>query len=281
MDSLLLPPQEPYRNWVELPRDITASILLKLGAVEILNTAQLVCSSWRSICKDPSMWRSIDMRNLGDLWDMDYDLEKMCRHAVDRSSGGLVDIDIQYFGTDDLLQYIADRSSHLKRLRLVSCYSISDEGLSEVATKFPLLEELDISYCSLSKQALEVVGHCCPLLKSFKLNNHGFKHPRTECNEEALVIAENMPHLCCLQIFGNKLTNEGLQAILDGCPNLESLDLRQCFNVNLEGHLDVGSSEEDYPSGLSEIDFLSDDDDYYEFSGGSDMSDYGDLVFDY
>lgn len=49
------------------------------------------------------------MRNLGDLWDMDYDLEKMCRHAVDRSSGGLVDIDIQYFGTDDLLQYIADR----------------------------------------------------------------------------------------------------------------------------------------------------------------------------
>lgn len=178
-----------------------------------------------------------------------------------------------------------------------------------MATKFPLLEELDISYCSLSKQALEVVGHCCPLLKSFKLNNHGFKHPRTECNEEALAIAENMPYLCCLQIFGNKLTNEGLQAILDGCPNLESLDLRQCFNVNLEGHLgkrcterikdlrrpydptddypfdteiaDVGSSEEDYPSGLSEIDFLSDDDDYYEFSGGSDMSDYGDLVFDY
>lgn len=94
---------------MELPRDITASILLKLGAVEILNTAQLVCSSWRSICKDPSMWRSIDMRNLGDLWDMDYDLERMCRHAVDRSSGGLVDIDIQYFGTDDLLQYIADR----------------------------------------------------------------------------------------------------------------------------------------------------------------------------
>ncbi|KAJ9163272.1 hypothetical protein P3X46_022958 [Hevea brasiliensis] len=307
MDSLS-PPQEPYRNWVELPRDVTASILWKLGAIEILTSAQLVCSTWRSICKDPSMWRSIDMHNLGDLWDMDYDLGRMCRHAVDRSSGGLVDVNIEYFGTDDLLQYIADRSSHLKRLRLVCCYSISDEGLSEVATKFPLLEELDISYCSLSKQALEVVGRCCPLLKSFKLNNQGCRNPHIECNEEALAIAEHMPHLRYLQIFGNKLTNEGLQAILDGCPHLESLDLRQCFNVNMDGHLgkrcierikdlrhpydptddypfdaeiaDVGSSEEDYPSGFSEIDFLSDDDDYYEFSGGSDMSDFEHLYFD-
>ncbi|KAJ9140847.1 hypothetical protein P3X46_031443 [Hevea brasiliensis] len=109
MDSLLPPPQEPYRNWVELTQDVTASILWKLGAVEILSAAQLVCSTWRSVWKDPSVWRSIDMRNLGDLWHMGYGLKKMCRHAVDRSSGGLVDINIEYFGTDDLLKYIADR----------------------------------------------------------------------------------------------------------------------------------------------------------------------------
>ncbi|KAF2303472.1 hypothetical protein GH714_018692 [Hevea brasiliensis] len=35
---------------------------------------------------------------------------------------------------------------------------------------------------------------------------------------------------------------------------------------------DMGSSEEDYPSGFSEIDFLSDDDDYHEFFGGSDIT---------
>lgn len=33
------------------------------------------------------------------------------------------------------------------------------------------------------------------------------------------------------------MTNVGLQAIIDGCPNLESLDLRQCFNVHLGGDM--------------------------------------------
>jgi hypothetical protein len=127
-------------------------------------------------------------------------------------------------------------SSHLKRLRLVKCYGISDKGLSGVAAKLPLLEELDISYSLLSKNTLEAVGRCCPLLKSLKFNKRGQKYYRA-CDEEALAIAENLPELCRLQLFGNKLSNDGLQAILDGCPHLESLDLRQCFNVTLTGNL--------------------------------------------
>ncbi|XP_041023868.1 F-box protein SKIP19-like [Juglans microcarpa x Juglans regia] len=301
------PPQPPgqCRNWLELPRDVTESILLRLGAIEILTSAQKVCLLWRNICKDPSMWRAVDMRNPGDFWDMPYDLETMCRHAVDRSCGQLVDINVEYFGTDELLNYIADCSSRLRRLQLVSCHSISEEGLSEVAAKLPLLEELNISYCSywsLTKEPLEVVGRCCPLLKSLKLNSKGHRRPYIECDEEALAIAENMPELRQLQLFGNKLTNDGLLAILDGCPHLESLDLRQCFNVNLTENLgrrcaeqikhlrfptdptddaeihDNGSSDEDYPSGFSDIDNFSDDYGYYEFSGDSDYSYYGDII---
>lgn len=173
------------------------------------------------------------MRNLGDIWDMDYDMVKICRHAVDRSSGALLHINIEYFGTDDLLLYIADRSTQLKSLRLVFCQNISDEGLIAAASKIPLLEELDLSYCSFSKVALEKVGHCCPLLRSFKLNTTGYRYPCIECDDEALAVAESMPGLRHLQMFGNKLTNDGLQAILDACLYLESLDLRRCFNVIL------------------------------------------------
>ena len=96
---------EEYRNWLELPRDVTASILQRLGAIEILESAQKVCLHWRNLCKDPSMWRAIDMRNHYDL-----DIEKMCRHAIDRSSGQLRDINIEFFGTDDLLNHITNRS---------------------------------------------------------------------------------------------------------------------------------------------------------------------------
>ena len=101
-------PEEERRNWLELPREVTASILSRLVAIDILTTAQFVCKSWLEISKDPLVWRRIDMYKAGDL-DLEMDLDKMCRHAVDRSCGQLVDINIEYFGNDDLLKYIADR----------------------------------------------------------------------------------------------------------------------------------------------------------------------------
>lgn len=74
----------------------------------------MVCMAWHIICQDPLMWRTIDMANDADYDDMFYNLDAMCRHAVDRSCGGLVDINIEHFGDDDLLKYITDRYSKLK-----------------------------------------------------------------------------------------------------------------------------------------------------------------------
>ncbi|KAE7996121.1 hypothetical protein FH972_000869 [Carpinus fangiana] len=270
------PDADGFRNWLELPRDLTESILLRLGAIEILTSAQWVCSPWRKLCKEPSMWLAIDMRKPGDHWKFPQ-LEKMCREAVDRSCGQLVDIKVEDFGTDELLRHIADNSSQVKRLQLVRCYGISDEGLSEVAAKLPLLEELAISYCQLSKSALEDVGRSCPLLKSLKFNSRELKYG--EFDEEALAIAKNMSELRCLQLYGNKLTNEGLHAILDGCPHLESLDLRRCFDVSFAGNLERRCAEQ-----IKDLRLPHDSTDDYEFSaycsfddvstGGSYFSDF-------
>jgi hypothetical protein len=103
-----------------------------------------------------------------------------------------------------------------------------------VAAKLPLLEELSISYCSLSNEALEAVGRCCPHLKSLKFNIRRYAKYN---DEEAFAIAANMSELRHLQLVGNRLTNDGLQAIFDGCPYLESLDLRRCFNLTPAGDL--------------------------------------------
>ena len=74
-------------------------------------------------------------------------------------------------------------------------------------------------------------------MKYLKFNIQGYRNPHVECDEVAFAIANNMPKLRHLQLLGCKLTNVGLCAILNGCPHLESLDLRQCFNINLEGPL--------------------------------------------
>ncbi|CAL2252340.1 unnamed protein product [Prunus armeniaca] len=334
------PPAE-MRNWLDLPRDVTVSILSRLRAVEILESAQMVCMAWRIICKDPLMWRTIDMANDADYDDMFYNLDAMCRHAVDRSCGGLVDVNIEHFGDDDLLKYITDRiclaaflflcngysCGGIRRLRLVSCYSISRVGLGKVASKLTLLEELEIYVCNLSRTSLEMVGRSCPLLKSFKLNRpefsvygisgfgayDGFDDWNDDENgdenggpvidsfgkdDEALAIAGTMNGLHHLQLFGNRLTNDGLSKILDCCPHLESLDLRHCFNLDLKVALGKRCAErikqlrlpndsiDDYEfrTAPCEYGFYNDsedfdcDDDYpYEFNGYySDDSDFYD-----
>lgn len=108
-------------NWAELPPELTSSILGRLDTIDILNNAQKVCRSWRRVCKDPAMWRKIDMRNSDNIgyevhiimivmrYSGDLNLEVMWRHAVDLSQGGLVEIDFGYIGTDSLLNYVAHR----------------------------------------------------------------------------------------------------------------------------------------------------------------------------
>lgn len=192
------------------------------------------------------------------------------------------------------------RSNQLNRLRLVSCYNITSNGLVQAVKKLPLLEEFQLFKTSITAKDIEVVGNSCPLLKSFKLN-YGGSRSSVEYDEEAHAIATSMTGLRHLQLFANNMTNDGLKAILDGCSHLESLDLRRCFNVSLGGSLgkrcseqikdlrqphdstedyefdveiyDCDSYDEEYPSGFSDIDFLLDDGaEYYEFSGGSDIS---------
>ncbi|KAL6216791.1 hypothetical protein ACLB2K_010009 [Fragaria x ananassa] len=133
-------------KWTELPDNITRSILSRLGAVKILATAQKVCSKWFYICKDPLMWRTIDMHNKLNVSNYrPFYLHDLCEEAIRRSCGNLVDIDVENFGTNFLLEYLADRAKGLERLRLVDSHRITDEGFRKAASEFSLLEDLDIT----------------------------------------------------------------------------------------------------------------------------------------
>ncbi|VVB07128.1 unnamed protein product [Arabis nemorensis] len=263
--STSVPPpmkREKPRNWAEMPPELLSSILLRLSVTEILDKAQRVCRSWRRVCKDPLMWRKIDMRNSET---MDYDFEAICRHAVDRSQGGLLEIRIEGFGSDSLLTYIADsnlRSLALRPIRLV-----------QAVAKLPLLEELEVSQ-SWRKLNLKAIGHSCPLLKTLKLNCLVYRRSARNLDIDALAIAESIPKLRHLQLFGNCLTDVGVNVILDKCPHLEDLDLRKCFNVNFVGNLEKRCSER-IKSLRRPDDSIADPDDAVDilYSGGTDKED--------
>ncbi|XP_057432125.1 putative F-box/LRR-repeat protein 23 [Lotus japonicus] len=263
-------------NWLELPREVTAKILHKLSPFEILNGASPVCPLWWEICKDPIMWRTIDMTN-----PPPYPHSKLvgfCRLAIKLSCGHLEDISIEDFCTNKILKDIADSGSHLRRLRLLKCEKMYDKGLSVVVKNLPMLEEFEISFGDLSTYNLEVLGKCCPYLEVLKFNKK--ENKEYQCDDEAFAIAKTMPRLRHLQLLGNRLTNQGLLAILDGCPCLESLDLLVCSNVDLSGSLRERCWKQirdlRFPEDLSdEVGIYVEDeqvnyDDYYECDCGCD-----------
>ncbi|KAL8045607.1 hypothetical protein ABFX02_08G125300 [Erythranthe guttata] len=265
--------------WEKLPPEITAAILKKLDTVEILKNAWNVCTTWRRVCQDPSMWRHIHMKcRSRNMWRLSStDFVKLCRRAVDLSQGQLIGISINGFGTNDLLLYISQRSSQLKQLLLGNCDDdITREAVIKAVKNLPLLEELYLLDPILDAVDVKTVGISCPLLKSFRLTSCAFRH--VECDEEALAIASTMPKIRRLRLFGNRMTNVGLNAILRSCLKLELLRLRNCHNVDLSGDLGKWCYEriKDF---MFKIDPDEDEYDYYE-SIYVDIDVYDDNYFD-
>ena len=102
--SSALPPPSP--RWTELPDDLTSNILQRLDAEERLISAQLVCSTWWRVCKNPAMWRVID---LDARRKFDDKFGSICRCAVDRSQGQLAELKLCDLYVVEMLNYVAER----------------------------------------------------------------------------------------------------------------------------------------------------------------------------
>ncbi|KAL8091073.1 hypothetical protein AgCh_040253 [Apium graveolens] len=222
----LPPPAERSRNWLSLPAELTSSILIRLGAVEVLTSARKVCKTWRQICSDPEMWRVIKIQHL-DYEKTPKILKHVVMKAVDLSCGQLFHLDLQIWGHPrNLLRYVFDRSSQLRHLGLFSSTNIASEWLAKMLERLPLLEELHLDCIFHSTKAIEIAANCCPQLKSLKLINPLYRRPKMGCDDDALAIAEHMTGLRHLVLCGpNKMTSDGLLAVLENCPHLESLEV--------------------------------------------------------
>ncbi|KAJ9560885.1 hypothetical protein OSB04_006045 [Centaurea solstitialis] len=190
---------QPTRNWLELPSDVMDNIL----------------------------FRVVDKKFA------------MCKQAVDRSQGQLIDITIGDFGNYELLQYVADRSTQLRHLRIISCDASLYKSWKALK-KFPLLEELGLYSKKVPKEAVKAICCYCPSsLKTLKINEYSlYRDYADSCDKMGILIGENLHELEHLELIGNNMTDIGLQAILDGCRQLKLLDLRMSCFIKFEGGLE-------------------------------------------
>uniref|UniRef100_A0ACD5UQX0 Uncharacterized protein n=1 Tax=Avena sativa TaxID=4498 RepID=A0ACD5UQX0_AVESA len=229
--------EEATREWAELPRDALLSVLHKLDQVDVLMGAGQVCRPWRAAARDePELWRSVEVRPSQNVEVTSRALLcGLARAAVRRAAGQCEAFSGEGAVDDSVLSLLADAAPALKRLRII--YGVDDlvvdERLRLTITRFTLLEELELAvFTGAYPETCEAIGRACPLLKRLRLNRiHFFKWRTHDIDLEAAAIAATMRGLRSLQLFASPLTDRDLTAILDACAHLESLDIRQCFNV--------------------------------------------------
>lgn len=257
------------RDWSELPLDALYSIFTKLGAVELLMGAGLVCHSWLHAAKVlPDLWRSVLMVRHAVVADKNKRvLRAMAKVAVDRSDGRLEVFEAKRFVTNELLKYIGDRSPSLKGLALVSCPKVTNQGFTQLITRSPRLEDLVLVDCpNVGGDAYEATAVAC----AANLKRLGLRKGWYDQRGGALGITA-MRELRDLALVGSDITTDELAAVVDGCPHLERLRVNDCYNVVVDDALRAkcaGIKELTLPSVQDAL--VSDDDEFRASDGECD-----------
>jgi len=239
----------------DIPVEALIDIFSRLDLEERWKSASLVCKGWFKAFKDPSFWQVVDFekyfarkRETASWWSTEFEkkMDKMAKIAVDYSCGDLRELHVRHC-SDEAVTYLAQRCANLQCLSIKACQSVTDASICQIALGCPRIEELDISYCyNISCAALGKIGLSCKNLTIVKRNMLNSLDPSehkdvvpTEYiraaplsgDEEATSFAKFMPNLKHLEMQFSKLSPKGLRVLVNGCLNLEHLDLFGCSNL--------------------------------------------------
>lgn len=155
----------------------------------------------------------------------------------------------------------------LRTLRLPRS-EINETIIGKAAVMMSTLTSLDLSYCiSIGAHALEAIGKNCKSLTSLRRIMHPLEViDKRSQDDEALAIASTMPRLKNLEIAYLLVGTSSIVEILENCKHLELLDIRGCWNVNLDEKF-VKSFTKLRVVGPLVVD-------YYDMNGWDNCSDY-------
>ncbi|KAI5075725.1 hypothetical protein GOP47_0009801 [Adiantum capillus-veneris] len=221
--------------WAEMLPDALAKIFNHLSLKEMLCTIPCVCRYWQCVSQDAACWQNIDLLE----WSSDKQpkiVDRMLLLLVNRSQGGLRRVCVPNLKNDSMLQLIASSGSQLEVLRIQDSFA-SEECLCEVAPKLSNLTYLDISGRFPSGALIESFGKHCKLITRLNLNMRLNVRESKSCDVAALAIAQHMQQLQHLEMAYGLLSIDGLKALLENCRDLQHLDLRGCWHLDMEESL--------------------------------------------
>ncbi|KAF8106321.1 hypothetical protein N665_0144s0032 [Sinapis alba] len=224
-----------FRHWDELIPDALGLIFSHLPLQEILTVVPRVCKAWNRAVTGPYCWQEIDIELWSNRCHQSDHLDRMLQMLILRSSGSLRKLSVTGLQNDSIFSFIAQHAGSLKTLK-VPRSGLSNSGVVNVAEKLSSLTFLDLSYCcKVGPEAIQAIGKHCKSLIEFCRNMHPLDVASVDSHDdEAYAIASTMPKLKRLEIAYHRVSTEGVLKILSSCVFLEFLELRGCWDVQLD-----------------------------------------------
>ncbi|KAL8047137.1 hypothetical protein ABFX02_08G219700 [Erythranthe guttata] len=225
---------DDFRRWDELIPDALALIFKNLSLLEVLTVVPRVCKSWGRAIMGPYCWQEIDI----DEWSRTSKpeiVDRMLQLLITRSCGSLRKLAVFGLANEQSIMFIANNAQSLRTLRVPRC-ELNDSITGNSISMLLNLTFLDLSYCvNIGAETLKAIGQSCKFLASLRRIMHPLEViEKLSQDDEALAIASTMPRLKHLEIAYLLVETSSIVEIIKNCKNLELLDVRGCWNVDLD-----------------------------------------------
>lgn len=228
------------RSWSEMELDCLVEIFMRLDLDDLTLAIPFVCKSWLSAARRPLCWKKLDFRQFDLLpWsnfskDFTFQYHRpyfsftyFLKFAVNRSckSVTVLRFPLKFTSMEDLVL----ASNECPKLKHVALPVMSQSELVQIPQlvwKWKDLERLEME---------STPSNFVELVKNISLNCRNFFWLTVSGSvreDDALSIVRYLPKLKKLELKNSYLPKKELMIILNGCSELEKLNLIDCVGFN-------------------------------------------------
>ncbi|KAG1348021.1 F-box/LRR-repeat protein [Cocos nucifera] len=238
---------EGGRRWEDLAMDCLVNVFSRLNLEDLTLGVPFVCKSWHKASLDPQCWKILNFRaldlmpwgNFSKRFAQEYRIKSFSfssfmKLATARSRRSAIDLSLPstaFIASLPDLIYASNECPRVKLLALPDILQPYEKHIPEILGRWKELEFLDMGLKPLSfVPILEQISLKC---KSFVgLQMYGCLY-----REDALAIVTHLPKLKYLAMKGSYLSKQELLVILDGCRELEELDVTRCRGFDVDDEI--------------------------------------------
>ncbi|XP_020594066.1 F-box/LRR-repeat protein At3g48880-like [Phalaenopsis equestris] len=235
------------RRWEELNFDCLVSIFSKLGLEDLTTGVPLVCKSWHVASLDPQCWKTLDFHDLDftsnskciarfkqEYGIPNFSFASFMKLSISRSHGSAVKLSIPSTISSPLHQDLILASiecPRLKELALPTLLRQDDRQIPGLMARWKDLEILEMKWKPLYfLELVEEIRANCPKFTGFHLCGY-FD------GKDAKAIVECLPKLRSLNMSGSFVKRDDLVMILEGCRELQDVDVSRCRGFDAEDEI--------------------------------------------